>query len=274
MFNVYGDESIGPEYVAYAAIVVPENRTADAVAVLTALKEETGATAEDVLHCRQLFSGQQRQKIAWHSKSMAEVFDIYSKLLSRLAPTISRTIVSLGRISDFPTSISGDQWRHIDPNFVGPMPWSDGFEFSPKNIASMGAQAVGIPLSKWPGFEKTTFWPDPDNSMIEMAGGRRKFSSMVNCYVDHGDPATNPAGKIPVMYSRGSKPALLQVADLVAYIGQRQASNGRTPNDQRFAKLWRQINAEKIKLGIAPDGGIGINIPNEVRDFVPVTPNC
>jgi hypothetical protein len=120
MFNVYGDESIGPEYVAYAAIVVPENRTADAVAVLTALKEETGATAEDVLHCRQLFSGQQRQKTAWHSKSMAEVFDIYSKLLSRLAPTISRTIVSLGRISDFPTSISGDQWRHIDPNLSVP----------------------------------------------------------------------------------------------------------------------------------------------------------
>ena len=106
--------------------------------------------------------------------------------------------------------------------------------------------------------------------MIEMSGGRRRFSSMVSCYVDHGSAGENPQGKIPVFYSTNTKPELLQIADLVAYVGQRQAMKGRSPNDLRFAKLWKQLDPEVIHLGIAPDGGIGINIPDSVRDFVPI----
>jgi len=55
-----------------------------------------------------------------------------------------------------------------------------------------------IPISKWPGLKAVTFWPDPDSSVIEFAGGRRKISRMLSGFIDHG--AGNEPQKIEVSY--------------------------------------------------------------------------
>ena len=88
---------------------------------------------------------------------------------------------------------------------------------------------------------------------------------MLSGFVDNGDGKDPP--RVSVMYSTGPKPPLLQIADLVAYVSQRCAGAGYDHIDMKFKALNRIIEAEKIKIGIAPDGGIGINVLNTSLEF-------
>ena len=68
-------------------------------------------------------------------------------------------------------------------------------------------------------------------------------------------------------HSGGPKPPLLQIEDLVAYVSQRCAGAGYDQIDMKFEALNRIVAAEQITIGIAPDGGIGINVPNTSLAF-------
>jgi hypothetical protein len=265
VYEAFGDESVGPQFVSYGVVLVATDRLEEANSILADVKVRFGGMPNDVLHCRTLFSGQQRKKSPWCRLSMGDVFTLYSELLRDLKPILVREIASLGRKSDFPSSIPGGQWDASDPDFVGPLPWSKGYRFGEKHIANLGAHATMVPLSRWPGFDRFRFWPDPDTTRIETPAGRRKFSNMLSGFVDHGD-AADPS-RVNVEYSPGPKPPMLQVADLVAYVTQRSAHGGLEPLDRRFKELHRMIEVEPIKIGIAPDGGIGINVPNSSLEF-------
>jgi hypothetical protein len=265
LYDAFGDESVGSHFVAYAVILFAADRQAEANSILARTKIRYGASADDPLHCRVLFSGQQRKKSPWARLNMDEVFALYSGLVQDLNPLMIRKIVSLGRKTDFPDSIPGGQWQHADPNFIGPQPWSNGYGFGDKHIANLGAHGVMIPLSKWPGFSRVRFWPDPDATLIATTTGRRQFSNMLSGFVDNGDK--KEPSKVNVMYVEGAKPPLLQIADLVAYVSQRCAGTGYDRVEMKFKALNRIIAAEQIKLGIAPDGGIGINVPDTSLDF-------
>jgi hypothetical protein len=265
LYDAFGDESAGPQYVSYGVVLVAADKQADANSILAQVKTRFGASADDQLHCRVLFSGQQRKKSPWAGLNITEVFTLYSELMRDLNPLMIRKIVSIGKKSEFPNSISGAQWQHVDPNFIGPHPWSEGYDFGDKHIANLGAHGTMVPLSKWPGFDRVRFWPDPDTTPIETTAGRRQFSNMLSGFVDNGDGKEPP--RVSVMYSSGPKPPLLQIADLVAYVSQRCAGAGYDHVDMKFKALNRIIEAEKIKIGIAPDGGIGINVPNTSLEF-------
>jgi hypothetical protein len=150
LYDAFGDESAGPQFVSYAVVLVAADKQAEANAILAQVKSRFGASADDQLHCRVLFSGQQRKKTAWARLDAADVFDLYSQLMREIHPLMIRRIVSLGKKSDFPASIPGAQWQHVDPKFIGPLPWSSGYDFRDKHIANLGAHGTMIPLSKWP----------------------------------------------------------------------------------------------------------------------------
>ncbi len=88
---------------------------------------------------------------------------------------------------------------------------------------------------------------------------------MLSGFIDNGDRKEPP--RATVMYSPSQKLPLLQIADLVAYVAQRCAGAGYDPIDLKFKELNKIIGAEQIKIGIAPDGGIGINVPNASLEF-------
>jgi len=130
-------------------------------------------------HCRVLFNGDARRKSAWSKLAVGDVFNLYSDLVDLVKPSLTRTIVTIANKTELPDEIPGGQWETTDKNFVGPMNWASGWPFRDKQIASFCAQGTMIPISKWPGLKAVTFWPDPDSSVIEFAGGRRKFSQML-----------------------------------------------------------------------------------------------
>lgn len=263
-FEAYGDESAGARFVAYGTLLLPTANREAVEAKIAKLKVNYGASATDNLHCRVLFSGDARRKTAWSRLALGDVFDLYSELVKLVRPSLTRTIVTIANKAELPDEIPGRQWETTDKNFVGPMNWSSGWPFRDKQIASFCAQGTMIPISKWPGLKAVAFWPDPDSSVIEFAGGRRKFSRMLSGFIDHG-PGEEPE-KIEVSYQPSGKPELLQVADLIAYVAQRSAGAKFSPLDLKFKALDKLIGSEKLRIGVAPQGGIGCNIPNAILE--------
>ena len=259
-YDAYGDESAGAGFVAYGTLLLPTASRETVEAKIAGLKIDYGASSADNLHCRVLFSGDARRKTVWSKLSVSEVFDLYSDLMALVKPSLTRTIVTVANKAELPDEIPGGQWETKDKNFVGPMNKSSGWPFRDKQIASFCAQGTMIPISKWPGLKAVTFWPDPDSSVIEFAGGRRKFSQMLSGFIDHG--AGKEPQKIEVSYQPSGKPVLLQVADLVAYVAQRSAGAKYSPLDLKFKALDKLIEPEKLRLGVTPQGGIGYDIPN------------
>jgi len=187
-------------------------------------------------------------------------------LLLRLDDLLVRKIVAVAKKADLPAVIPGGQWKASDPDYIGPLPWADGWAVGDKNIATWCAHGTMFPLSKWPGFNNIQFWPDPDHSLIATEGGRRKFSTQLSSFADHGGGEPT---RVDVMYSAESKPALLQIADALAYVTQRCAHGGSSPNDRRFKALIDQMRPERVLVGTTPQGDLGINVPNQVLNFRP-----
>lgn len=261
-FQAYGDESVGLAFVAYGTVLAPTPNIEKLISQIAKVKAEYGGSPADTLHCRILFAPDARRKSAWSKLTMDDVFTLYSDLISAVKPSIARVIVALADKDELPNEIPEGSWQHRDNDFIGPMERAPGWPFRDKQIACFCAQGTMIPISKWPGLNAVTFWPDPDSTLIEFSGGRRQFNQMLGGYIDNGG-GTQPK-KIKVSYTQSAKPPLLQIADLVAYVSQRAAKAKLSPMDLKFRKLDDAIGAEKLRLGVPPEGGIGFDIPNSL----------
>ena len=266
MFDAYGDESIGPEFVTYGLVLIAEDVSQELLTALNAVKAPYNNQNER-LHSRILFSGNQRQKSAWASLSMSDVFALYESLFERIDHLNARKIVGVAVKKEFPNEILGGPWQSINPSLIGPMPWMNGHRFTDKHLASFCARATMIPLSKWPGLDRVRFWPDPDSTLIETSNGRRQFSGSLDGFIEVG-PGKH--GSIQVMNVEGRKPPLLEIADATAYVAQRTQKNSySTPNERRFKSLNDLINAEIVRFQVGADGGFGINVPNQSLNYRP-----
>jgi hypothetical protein len=197
---------------------------------------------------------------------MDDVFALYTELNSRLSEFQSRKIVAIAKRKAFPSLIPGGQWQPMNADFIGPMEWSKGHDFGDKHIASHCARATMVPISKWPGLEHVRFWPDPDATPIELTDGRRQFSRTLGGFVDNGEQG---GGRINLLTVTGEKPALLEVADSIAYVTQRAASGKYSLNDRKFKSLHHLIGAEIVTFGRAPDGSFIVSVPNASLEFRP-----
>jgi hypothetical protein len=261
MFDAFGDESCGADYISYALVILDERKRSDAEKIVGDVKVAAGFDSNDLLHCREIFNPAARAKGAWSRLSVNDVFQLYENLFTRLSPVTPRYLLTLARRADFPTQLPALAMQHIDPNANVPPKYTNALEYGEKQIALHCAQGATIPLSKHPGLDRIRIWPDPDNSKIEWFSGRRGAANEIgNFFVDVG-PGQEPP-KPTIMRCTGPKPPLLQVADAVAFVGQRSKRNDKSPNAVRFRSLLRLINPEQIIYGVAPDGGFGFNIPN------------
>jgi hypothetical protein len=93
MFDAFGDESCGPKFVAYGLVCLPQSRRKDAEQVVSAVKKDFGGSPSSRLHCRELFSGQNREKSAWKHLVIDDAFLLYKTLFARLKEVECRRIV-------------------------------------------------------------------------------------------------------------------------------------------------------------------------------------
>ena len=114
MYDAYGDESCGREYIAYGILLVPENQRIAAEAVLKNVKTSFGGHADDKLHCRELFAGDTRKKTPWAALEIKNVFDLYEELVRQLRSFAFRQLVTIAPASRiFQTNCRRQQWSML-----------------------------------------------------------------------------------------------------------------------------------------------------------------
>jgi hypothetical protein len=266
MFDAFGDESCGVEYIAYAMVVLDEKKTGEAERLVADTKISAGFSSSDLLHCREIFNPAARAKSVWLKLNANEIFKLYEDLFTRLSTVGPRYLLTLARRTDFPALLPALAMQHIDPSANVPPKYTKPTEYGEKQIALHCAQGTMIPLSKYPGLGNVRIWPDPDNSKIEWFSGRRNAANEIgNFFVDIGS-GREPTKPI-IARCTGTKPPLMQVADAVAFVGQRTKRKEKSPNAKHFHSLFELINPEQIIFGIAPDGGFGFKIPNTILAY-------
>jgi hypothetical protein len=257
MYEAFGDESCGQTFVAYGVLLVCETQMSDAEAILTEVKKRFGGEDGHRLHCREMFGGHARSKTPWANLSMADVFNLYEALMTRLRDANLRRLVAIARKSDFPDRLPALPMQHIDPSLNVSPRWTKEMQLGEKQLAAWCAQGVMIPLT---ASGQVRLWADPDKTSIEWLDGKRAATRAIDGFVDIGPDKEPP--RINVMPVTGEKPKLLEVADCIAYVAQRSRTSGGGNNDRRFKSLEELIDPELIRFAVAPDGGFGFSVPN------------
>lgn len=268
MYDAFGDESCGQEYVTYGVLLVPESQRSVAETILSDVKASFGGKPHDCLHCRKLFAGDARKKTPWAHLKIEQVFQLYHSLAGQICNAGFRRIVAVARKSDFPDTIPAILLRHVEPSAGVPTIWTKAFPLRDKQLASGCAKGTMIPLSKNPGLANIRFWPDPDSTSIEWHFGKRMADKTLDGFVDIGvgeEPAR--INIMPVV--AGAKPPLLEIADCIAYVTQRSNTKTLDSNGRRFRLLHQAMAPEEIRYTVAANGAFCCIVPNAIRQ----TPN-
>ncbi|KAA3442116.1 hypothetical protein C7I87_32275 [Mesorhizobium sp. SARCC-RB16n] len=256
--HAFGDESCGTTHVTYAVLSMPEGRQAQVEGQIAETKRSKGGTEADRLHCREIFHPGARQKTAWAALDNDDVFALYGAIADSIAAGPVRRIVAIANKADFPKDFLVGPLQ--SSGGLPPIPGMKNYLMRDKEFAAQCAQGALLPLSKNPGFRNVRFWADHDKTKIEWIVGAHQASRAASLFVSVGKDGE--ADRVNLMTGEGDKPPLLEVADLIAYVAQRAASRGSSPNDRRFADLHSKIAPEVIHLGLSPDGGLGFNVPD------------
>ncbi|WP_204138797.1 hypothetical protein [Halomicronema sp. CCY15110] len=235
LFHAFGDESSFKEVVVYGLLVLHKHDWRAAENLLTELKKEHGLSPSDILHCRVLFNDHARAKSAWREWSNEEVFIFLKILLRELRTCRPMYCVCAVNRNEYPTE------------------FSDSADFSgcvmeTKQLAGILFQGVAMPLFERLGVDNVRVWVDPDRTKIPWFGKRvqahRNYQSK--------DPKTQKT-LIPESFPDNAKPALLEVADLIAYTAAHVLSSSPHSNKRRFEELYRVCKPELRVLTWDPE---------------------
>jgi len=228
MIQAFADDSVTPDVVACGVAVFQEDRIAAAEELLRVEKVAVGIPADERLHCRVMFSDHGRRGTPWERLGAKGVYALVGKVCDRVRQLCERPLVSV-----------------VDPRKILPRAMTPGGPVlapDPKAIATMtywGAWGGLLRRHQVGGFR---IWIDPDATKIQWGSGRRQADSTRGMYVDLGagqePPLLEPA------FSDGPPPALLQLADVYAYIAV-QSHGGRGGWRTRwFQELYAAIDAQ------------------------------
>jgi len=259
MLEVFGDESCGSKFVVYGLFATPSDMREEAEAILRQTKNAFGGSEAMNLHCRILFSGDARRKSPWKFLSVGDVARMYETLAADISKLNTRRIVCVARKSDFPDALPSLELEHVDSRMNIPSHVVKGFDIGEKHLAAWCAQGATIPLAKSPGFEKVRFWPDTDHSKVEWFGKKRKFTNTIPSFVDLGSNCS----PLLTVQKGNQKPALTEVADLVAYITQRYLTERHgSRNAHRVKKIYEAMSPEVVRFEVNPEGHFGFRVPS------------
>lgn len=256
--SAYGDESLGITHITYAVFSMPEEYQRPVEDKIAEIKRAYGGTETDRLHCRELFHSGHRQKTPWAKLTNDRVFALYGDVAKAINEGPVRRIVAYARRADFPKDFlvgALDNGQEVPP-----IPNIKNYLMRDKEFAAQCAHGALLPLSKTPGFNNVRFWPDQDRSKIQWFVGSHQASRAASLLVSVGKDGQ--AERVQLMRAEGIKPVLLDVADLIAFVSQRASTGGSSPDDRRFADLFREIAPERIRMGLSPDGGLGFSVPD------------
>jgi len=256
-FEVFGDESVVGQIVAYAAVIVPAMDVAALSDEVARIKTAYGQREAADLHCRVLFNGDSRARSDWRDLALEDVFSLYGGVATLLARSRATLLCIFANKSRLPKTDPGGPWR-TRSGLIVPGP-TVALEFGEKQWASLCANATQIPLKVFPGLNKVRFWADPDRTRIEWAGRRRQVANTLTMWIA-GEG--RPAQRVSAERIGSEKPSLLQLADFVAYSFARATARRPSQTTLRFKQFVHRLApfVGQVKLG---PHGLNVSMPSD-----------
>ncbi len=238
--HVFGDESQSNNLVTYGLVALAPSDTAAAWQDVECCLRAHGGTREAQLHCRELFHPHPRAKSGWAHLDEEGAYRLALDV-ARSASARARFLVGVVDRSQLPKRLPSD-------HRMGPM------RLGVKQLSSFAFTAAAEHLDGDPGFEAVRLWVDPDRTKIDWAGRRRRADRGYRMYglaatqADAPLLAPEPLG--------GEKPALLQIADLLAYSSARALSQQLDRGKPWFEAIHRALSpsVQEFKLYVDPIG--------------------
>jgi hypothetical protein len=234
MVLAFGDDSVMDDVVACGIALYQQERAPDAERILDATKEKAGVPRSARIHCRVLFSGDARRRSDWAGVSAERVNDFILGLCRALKPVGERPLVAV-----------------IDPRNVPIVPASDGcpeIRLTDKGIASTSYQFVLPFLYMRYGHGGFRLSIDSDKTQIPWGAHKHRADSTRGTWVDFAptmQPLAQPIELQPEIQE--PKPALLEVADVYAYVTARAHASHGGRQGRYFEELFTVIHPEVVQ---------------------------
>lgn len=225
-FHIFGDESHFSGAVVYALVIVKQKSQPMLEAEIQKVKKSFGLDPLTVIHCREIFNKHAKAKSALKGKSKNEVCE----LLSRVLATCTGTGASF--------------WiGHVDGSKVpdGLIFQVDGASDNHSNVLKLTDVKMKIqcaynaamgPVLHILGNGFCKAWLDGDTTKIEHFGKCRQANSLKPFFpIGHNDKRF-----VPTIVT-GEKPALIEVADILAYAAAHHLSKTYTNDKPSFSAM-------------------------------------
>lgn len=245
-FVGFGDESESNNAVTYGLVIIRERQRQRAESILAETKVSFGGSPHANLHCREIFAGDARRKSPWSHLSKTDVFELYRQLCNTIAGANFGRIIGFADTRDIPRNLPGDD------KFPA-------LKFGKKQIAAFCASAALIPVRRHTALDAFDLWVDPDRTKIDWIGRKVQAHRAISVWIADD---TKESAKITPQPVVGEKPALLQLADMLAYISARALSVEVRKDKDVFLDMYTKMNPAVIRFMRGSDGGLGIRAPN------------
>lgn len=222
IFELYGDESSFQDMAVFATVVVPVARKIEIERALARVKTEFGAAPDTRIHCKQLLHSSARAKSKWAHLDQARTFELLERAAGAVENAGARGWVGCVNKTTAPDGLlfEGGTVQNITNEHF---PW----------IAYSAAMA---PLSDLIPFARVKGFMDPDTKRLQWMGRNKQMRLSQGFFpINHNDVRFEP-----VLIS-GAKPAMIDIADVVAHCAAHALSNDRPENKIRYETVLQRF---------------------------------
>lgn len=235
LIDLFGDESASEDLVAYALVALDDTVIERVEELFRLIKQEYGGHPSHRLHCRILFSGQQRKVSPWKHLSRNDVFAMYSKCATVIGTASALRQVAMADKSRYPSH------RPADP--VVP-----ALKLGAKQVAALCFVSAVAPLENH-FHQIRNFFVDADKTKIEWGIGRRQVQSIqLESFAQYRD-RLKPT---PVVNSRNA--SMIDAADMLAYVTCKAHSKHANADREDFRLLYSELNPSLMRFSLWHDG--------------------
>lgn len=239
-FCAFGDESTAYQWVSYALVGFWADALTAAEAIVSEEKTRFGVNPAERLHCRELFNDQARRKTAFAGLSRDKIIDLYASIALRLRMLGALYAVGLVNRGQAPPKMA--------------IPWATGqiresrtVRLSDKHLALFAFMGAAGQLNEALTVDsKVRVIIDPDTTLIDWFGKTREQAWRIYGRIHMDIPAQWSQPEIP-----SSKPALLEIADLAAYVSPRVRSEQSWPGKEDLVMLHSLMGLRHAEFSFA-----------------------
>lgn len=217
-YIAFGDDSQFKNTLAYAFVIVRRVRLRAIEGRIGVLKEKFKIPKEVPLHCRILFSGQQRQKVGLGHLTPQDAQSIVAHAVTIMnqGPVLVR--YSIGDLAEIGVALGSElEMQHDSDGSIVKVP----VKMDPKGLLGLLMQACfAVPPdgSQGPSASDCKIVVSEDSTMVEFIGAKRqRADGMYSGFSDIGAQSGQVYQLQPSSVPAASQP-VLQLADIAAYI--------------------------------------------------------